>query len=218
MLKLTQSQIDDKIAFIKNYQTAINPASGSIVDPNANVTHKNIATLEAEIMKDRFIQVNRELVKQKIDLLLGRDLANEYVRQIEHHEIYVHDETSIKPYCTSITMYPFLLHGLTQLGGESKPPQHLESFYGRFINLVFAISAQFAGAVGTVEFLTYFDHFARKDYGENYLTTHKKNKSKITCNMLSTPLTNPPLFVVVKAYFGIFLCMMSIVLLQCLAI
>src|SRR5699024_9465922 len=37
----------------------------------------------------------------------------------------------------------------------------------------FAISSQFAGAVATVEFLAYFDYFARKDHGSDYLTTHK---------------------------------------------
>ncbi|OIT24670.1 anaerobic ribonucleoside-triphosphate reductase, partial [Glaesserella parasuis] len=60
-----------------------------------------------------------------------------------------------------------------KLGGESQAPQHLASFCGSFINLVFAISSQFAGAVATVEFLTYFDYFARKDYGDNYLQTHQ---------------------------------------------
>ena len=49
---------------------------------------------------------------------------------------------------------------------------HLESFCGSFVNLVFGISSQFAGALATVEFLMYFDHFARKDYGSNYLKSH----------------------------------------------
>lgn len=73
--------------------------------------------------------------------------------------------------CTSITMYPFLINGLVSLGGESKAPKHLESFCGSFVNLVFAVSSQFAGALATVEFLMYFDYFARKDYGDDYLTT-----------------------------------------------
>jgi len=113
-------------------------------------------------------------VTDKIRTLFGDELAQEYLRQIEDHEIYVHDETSLKPYCASITMYPFLLEGLTKLGGESKAPRHLESFCGSFVNLVFAVSAQFAGAIATVEFLTYFDHFARIDYGDDYLKTHPK--------------------------------------------
>lgn len=172
MLTLDEKHIKQKLQFIDSYLNAETAADGAKLDANANVTHKNIATLEAELMKDYFIQVNRALVSNKIEELFGHELALEYQRQIESHEIYVHDETSLKPYCTSITMYPFLLNGLTELGGESKAPQHIESFCGSFVNLVFAISAQFAGAIATVEFLIYFDHFARRDYGENYLNTH----------------------------------------------
>ncbi len=174
MQVFSQPQLQQKLDFIDQYVQSSNAADGSGLDANANVTHKNIATLEAELMKDGFIQVNRALVKNKIAELFGQSLADEYVRQIEAHEIYVHDETSLKPYCTSITMYPFLLDGLTKLGGESKAPKHIESFCGTFVNLVFAISSQFAGAIATVEFLTYFDYFARKDYGADYLNTHSK--------------------------------------------
>ena len=174
MIRLSEEQISKKINFIQNYISSNNAADGSSVDANANVTSKNIATMEAELNKDINIQVNRTLVKNKINELFGEDLANEYLRQIESHEIYVHDETSLKPYCVSISMYPFLFDGLTKLGGESRAPKHLESFCGEFVNLVFAISSQFAGALATVEFLMYFDYFARKDYGDDYLKTNKK--------------------------------------------
>lgn len=174
MIRLTEEQINQKIDFISHYLHSANAADASKVDANANVTSKNIATMEAELNKDINIQVNRALVKQKIASLFGDDLAQEYIRQIESHEIYIHDETSLKPYCASISMYPFLLDGLTKLGGESQAPKHLESFCGEFVNLVFAVSSQFAGALATVEFLMYFDHFAAKDYGENYLNTHEK--------------------------------------------
>ena len=73
--------------------------------------------------------------------------------------------------CVSITMYPFLFYGLKSLGGKSGAPKHLDSFCGEFINLVFAIAAQFAGAVSTPEFLMYMDYFIRKDYGNDY-TAH----------------------------------------------
>ncbi len=174
MIRLTEEQLLQKINFIENYITSNNAADGSAVDANANVSSKNIATMEAELNKDINIQVNRRLVKNKIAELFGAETAEEYIRQIENHEIYVHDETSLKPYCTSISMYPFLFDGLTKLGGESLAPQHLESFCGEFVNLVFAISSQFAGALATVEFLMYFDYFASKDYGDNYLETNTK--------------------------------------------
>jgi ribonucleoside-triphosphate reductase len=172
MIRLTNSQVTKKINFIDHYINSTNAADGSKVDANANVTSKNIATMEAELNKDINIQVNRALIKRQIASLFGDELANEYTRQIEAHEIYVHDETSLKPYCVSISMYPFLFDGLTKLGGESRAPKHLESFCGEFVNLVFAISSQFAGALATVEFLMYFDHFAKRDYGHNYLETN----------------------------------------------
>ncbi|WP_172919614.1 anaerobic ribonucleoside-triphosphate reductase [Capnocytophaga canis] len=172
--KLTPEQLKTKCNFIENYLTSQNAASGSLFDSNANVSNKNIATMEAELNKDINIQVNRMLVSRKIAQLFGQDLANEYIRQIEEHEIYVHDETSLKPYCVSVSMYPLLLDGLLKLGGESKAPKHLASFCGSFVNFLFSVSSQFAGAVATVEFLMYFDYFARKDYGNDYLKTHTK--------------------------------------------
>lgn len=181
---LSEQQLESKIQFIENYKQSVNPADGSTVDANANVTLKNISTLETEIMKDYMIQLNQKLMMDKITKLFGKDLADEYKRQVETHEIYPHDSSSLKPYCVSISMYPFLLNGLTQLGGESKAPKNLSSFCGSFINLVFAISSQFAGAVATVEFITYFDYFARKEYGDDYMDRldeviceHKGNNS-----------------------------------------
>lgn len=173
MVRLTEDQVSRKLDFIKHYLQNHNAADASKMDANANVTTKNVATLETEINKDINIQINRRMVFEKIRELFGADLAVEYVRQIESHEIYVHDETSIKPYCVSVTMYPLLLEGMKKLGGESAAPKHLNSFCGTFINFVFAVSSQFAGAVATVEFLTYFDHFARMDYGDDYLNTHR---------------------------------------------
>ena len=174
MTRLTPEQVQQKLAFIDMYIKSVNAATGSVLDPNANVAEKNIATLSSEIHKDINIQINRGLLYHQIKESFGVELADEYLRQLETHEIYCHDETSLYPYCVSISMYPFLVHGMTKIGGESKAPKHLDSFCGSFINLIFAVASQFAGAVATVEFLMCFDHFARKDYGDDYLVTNKK--------------------------------------------
>ena len=71
--------------------------------------------------------------------------------------------------CVAITMYPFLVDGLTGLGGQSCAPTDLKSFCGEFINLVYSVSSQFMGAVATPEVWMYMDYFIRKDYGEDYL-------------------------------------------------
>ena len=157
--------------YVKKYRQESNAATASEVDANANVDNKNIATCDSEIAKREKIGYNRLMMIDKITEMWGADVAEEYIRQIESHEIYKHDETSIYPYCVSITMYPFLFYGLKSLGGKSGAPKHLDSFCGEFINLVFAIAAQFAGAVSTPEFLMYMDYFIRKDYGNDY-TTH----------------------------------------------
>ena len=159
----------DQINFIHRYMTAKNAATGSDVDQNANVANKNIATLAAELPKKSIIALNRELMREKLTAMYGEDLANKYEEDLAHHIIYKHDETSIYPYCCSISLYPFLLDGLTKIGGSSTAPQHLDSFCGSFINLIFLVAGQFAGATATPEFLCYFDHFARKDYGQDYI-------------------------------------------------
>jgi anaerobic ribonucleoside-triphosphate reductase len=166
--------IESKIKFIDDYAKAINPATGSVLDANANITKKTIATLSNELYKDLTTVLNKKLVQRKLnELFPNENLGVKYEEQLNNRIIYTHDTTSLFPYCCSISLYPFLLHGLKCVGGESSAPEHLASFCSIFTNLLFAISAQFAGAVGTPEFLMYFDHFARNDYGDNYLETQK---------------------------------------------
>ena len=160
--------LTNKKQFIKDYAKASNAATGSKYDANANVTEKNIVTLNGELFKGDIIKVNRTILTDKIREMYGEDLAKEYIQMLESHVLYKHDETSIMPYCVAITMYPFLLEGLQPIGGLSAKPKNLDSFCGMFVNLVFAISSQFAGAVATGEFLMYFDYFARKEWGDDY--------------------------------------------------
>ena len=155
--------------FIEEYKQASNAATGSEVDANANVEQKNVATMASEIHKKDNIKINRLAMQKMIRDMFGEDLANEYIRQLDAHEIYRHDESGLLfPYCVSVTMYPFLFHGMEKIGGCAKAPTHLSSFAGNFINLVFAISSQFLGAVSTPEVWLYLDYFIRKEYGDDY--------------------------------------------------
>lgn len=157
------------INFIKKYRVVQNASTGSKYDANANVENKNVTTLTGELGKEVLIGVNRLQMSDKLIELYGEDLAEEYLKQLDNHEIYSHDETNPElPYCVSITMYPFLFNGMKEIGGISTAPKNLQSFCGSFVNLVFAIAAQFAGAVSTPEFLTYMDYFIRREYGDEY--------------------------------------------------
>jgi len=173
-MNLTPEQIRDRLGFVRSYIEAQNPASGSEVDSNANVTHKTLATLEAELYKPYTIELNRRMVCEKLRERFGDTVANSYINDLKTHLIYIHDETSLKPYCASISLYPFLLEGTKSIGGVSGAPKNLQSFCGGFVNLVYQIASNFAGAVATVEFLHMFDYFARKTYGRDYLKTHTR--------------------------------------------
>lgn len=162
--------------FIKRYVKSSNPATGSKFDSNANVTHKNVVTMGQELYKEHNIKQNRWMLYDRIKSLYTNKLADTYIKDLESHIIYKHDETAIPgmPYCVSINMYPFLVDGLTKLGGESKAPTDSKSFTGEFINLVYSVSSQFAGAVATPEYLMYFDYFLRNDYGDDYINNLDK--------------------------------------------
>ena len=172
LLNLTKEQIEEKIKYIDHYIHSQNSASGSLVDANANVDTKNIGILEAEMYKPDTIQVNRALVQRKLTEKYGKKIAEKYIEDIEKHRIYIHDETSLRPYCASITLFPFLLNGTKPLGGTSEAPKNIHSFCGSFVNLVYQVASGFAGAIATVEFLLYFDYFAKKTWGADYLDLH----------------------------------------------
>ena len=158
--------------FIKQYISASNASTGSKYDANANVENKNIVTLGQELHKGKNIQQNRYIMHNKIKFLYTKKLADQYIKDLESHVLYKHDESGTPgyPYCVAITMYPFLVDGLKKLGGQSKAPTDLKSYCGEFINLVYSVSSQFMGAVATPEFLMYMDYFIRKDYGDDYLS------------------------------------------------
>jgi len=179
----------EKEEFINNYKQSFNTADATI-DDNSNVKSKNIGILNAEIHKPDNIQISRKMIMDKLKELYPDFDSKQYVRDLEHHIIYKHDESSfagaIAPYCCSISMYPFLTDGIKNLGGLSAAPKNLDSFCGMYINLIFATSAMFAGAVATSEFLLYFDYFARKEWGDDYYINPDLIISTGICNRKKT--------------------------------
>ena len=162
---------DNKLNFINKYKNSNNTANAT-VDDNSNVNGKNIGILNSEIHKEDNIQVSRRMVVEKLRELYPNFDAKQYIRDLGHHIIYKHDESSfagaISPYCVSATMYPFLIKGLKNIGGLSASPKNLDSFCGMYINFIFAVSAMFAGAVATPEVLLYFTYFCKKEWGNDF--------------------------------------------------
>ena len=118
-----------QMKFLTDYMDADNAATGSKFDANANVEHKNIATLIGELPKRGFIRLNRRLLTERIKKMYGKALADEYLDKLNLHFIYKNDETNLANYCASITMYPWLIGGTTSIGGNSTAPTNLKSFW-----------------------------------------------------------------------------------------
>ena len=167
-----KDRVNEIIKFYEGYkQNNLNPATLSKYDSNANVVTRNLATFSAESIKKLGIDVQREVAYRYIEKSFGKEYADKYIQDLEHHTIYTNDESTLGgyPYCCSISLYPFILNGLRALGGSSGAPKHTNGFIGGLINLIFLVAGQFAGAVAVVEFLPYMDHFLRKDFGQDYI-------------------------------------------------
>ena len=167
--KVLNRFVEKKYKFILDYAQASNAASGSQVDSNANVTSKNVATLSTELGKKDFISLNYYITHHYLSEKYGPEVADQFLIDEANPIIYSHDSTSIMPYCVAISLYPFLLNGLRDLGGTSGAPKHCDSFIGGLTNLIFLIAGQFAGAVAVPETIPYLDHFLRIDYGQDYI-------------------------------------------------
>jgi len=169
--KMTREYVKSQKDFISKYVASDNNANAT-VDDNSNVSSRNIGTMNSEAHKQDNIKTSRGMIKDKLKELFPDFDHKQYERDLKNHIIYKHDESSfagaVAPYCVSATMYPFLTSGIKQLGGLSASPHNLDSFCGIFINWIFALSGQFAGAVAAPEFFVCFDHYARMEWGDDY--------------------------------------------------
>lgn len=165
-------QIRDAVArnlnFIDNFIASDNTANATI-DDNSNVATHNVAVMNTELHKEENKETNIRIWYNKIKELYGLETAKQFLIDINSIG-YPHDISSQigMPYCVAITMYPFLLHGIKDIGGLSAAPKNIDSFCGLFVNLVFAIAAQYKGAVATPGMLNCMDYFLRKEWGDNY--------------------------------------------------
>ena len=175
--RLLKERIDYMMEYINSGDNA---ATSSEEDSNSNVTVKNVANLNGEVYKNHNRRIQRMLMKNKLnELYPGEDLGDQYIRDLEHHIIYTHDESSFPiptNYCEAVSLYPLVLDGTSTMDGlRTTPPKNLTSFCGQLVNLTFLLAAQCKGAVAFGEFFNFFDYFCAKDFGAEY---HKENHEK----------------------------------------
>lgn len=163
--------ISEKLKYIHKYVDSNESATNlSNTDDNANSNKKNSATLEGELHKDTNRIIQRSQMKELL-AEIGSPYRDQYVKDLEHHILYQHDETGaiIKPYCSAYTLYPLLVDGTSSVDGtKNHAPHHLSSFCGQFQNLVFLLSAQKKGAGAYGEFFNFFSYFCEKEWGLEY--------------------------------------------------
>ena len=171
--------ISDKLKYFHKYTESKDSATNlSNTDDNANSNKKNMATLEGELYKDTTRVIQRQWMKEMLGEI-NSPYRDQYIKDLEHHIFYQHDETGgIKPYCSAYTLYPLLVDGTSNVDGtKNHAPKHLGSFVGQFQNLVFLLSAQKKGAGAYGEFFNFFSYFCEKEWGLDY---YKKEDVVIT--------------------------------------
>lgn len=162
--------VAQKLKYIQKYTDSNESATNlSNTDDNANSNQKSVASLDGELFKDTNRLIQRAQMKELLSEIQS-PYKNNYIKDLEHHIIYQHDETGgLKPYCSAYTLYPLLIDGTNNIDGtKNKAPQHLSSFVGQFQNLVFLLSAQKKGAGAYGEFFNFFSYFCEKEWGEKY--------------------------------------------------
>ena len=184
-----------KIHYMDEYiDSNENAATMSNTDGNANTSAKNVATLEPEVFKDDFRTIQRYRMKRKLKQMYP-EVAYDYERDIEGHEIYVHDEAStptLKQYCMAVSLYPLMLEGCGVLDKTTpSKPNDLQSFSGQLVNSIFTLSAQCKGAVAVGSYFIALNYYIIAEYGEKWyehlddvVTSSNCKKSRTMRNMI----------------------------------
>src|SRR5574344_1221989 len=163
-----RESVERNLQFINNFIKSDNTANATI-DDNSNVSTHNIAVMNTEIHKEDNKETNIRIWYNKIKELYDKELAEQFIVDL-NTICYAHDLSSQigMPYCVAISLYPFLLNGLKDLGGLSAAPKNIDSFCGMFVNLIFSSAGQYKGAVATPGVLLTMNWFLEKEFGINY--------------------------------------------------
>ena len=164
--------IRERIDYMDKYsQSSENAATSSETDGNANVTMKNVANLEGEVYKTTNRIIQRQRMKDKLNILFP-EVAKQYENDLNHHIIYAHDEATtpvLKQYCMAVSLYPLMMEGVGNIDGITPtPPNDLQSFSGQVTNLIFLLSSQCKGAVAVGEYFIALNYYVIQEFGPNW--------------------------------------------------
>ena len=164
--------IRERIDYMNKYsESNENAATSSETDANANVTMKNVANLEGEVYKTTNRTIQRQRMKDKLNVLYP-EVAKQYEEDLNHHIIYTHDEATTpttKFYCQADSLYPLMIEGVGNIDGITpSAPNDLQSFSGQITNLIFLLSSQCKGAVAVGEYFIALNYYIVQEFGPNW--------------------------------------------------
>lgn len=184
--------IRERIDYMDSYTSSLdNAATSSETDPNSNVSMKNVANLEGEVYKGVNRLIQRSRMRNMLDILYpGLELGKKYVRDLENHIGYAHDEAStptVKYYCDAVTLYPLMTDGVGNIDGITPtPPNDIESFSGQITNLAFLLSSQCKGAVAFGDYIVTLNYYIIQEFGDNWYNQLDDVISNERCKKQST--------------------------------
>jgi len=146
------------------------------IDPNANVSHKDIRSFMTEKAKseDKLFGLNK--IFTEIKKMWGLRTAKQWFEQEFSRGFYLNDSTTASyfPYCWANDLTRLATEGLFFLNDGSKKrynnegPKHLTTYFDDVIEFVSFLSNRQSGAVGLPNVIVWAWYFWKKDCEDGY--------------------------------------------------
>jgi anaerobic ribonucleoside-triphosphate reductase len=159
--------IDNFIDVTKNKGST----SDTSVDPNSNVSTKDMVTLLNEMAKpsQKLLSLNKLFYEAKKQY--GLDFAKEWLELEINHTIYMSDlnTATFFPYCYNYDIGKIAHKGLFFLKElSSTPPAHFDTFVSATLEAIVYFCNSTSGATGLASWLCEANYFWQKDKKEGY--------------------------------------------------
>lgn len=166
--------------FIDNFVDTDTVADAS-VDGSANVTHKDIVTLEREMPKPHQKLLAFNKIFYEMNKKYGFGAANEWLQAEWTGRLYLHDahSSTFKSYCFAYDLKDLAERGLFfQENFNFEPPKHLGTFVDFVKEYVSYAANRTSGAVGLPNLIPYMYYFWSRDVKNGYFTETPEKYAK----------------------------------------
>lgn len=166
--------------FIDNFVDTKVVADSSI-DPNANVGHKDVITLEHEMIKPHYKLLALNKIYYELKKQFSKEEADEWFEAEFSRSLYLHDAptSSTKPYCYAYTLKDLAEKGLYFIEGyNAEPAKHLGTFVTFLKEFTAYTSSRSSGAVGLPNLIPYMYYFWDRDVKQGYYTETPEKYAK----------------------------------------